>query len=233
MAASHTHFSRHFTLIELLVVIAIIAILAAMLLPALTKARNKARNASCINNMKQWHFVFTNYIDTFDDFLIPQRMGTIPATASTSNWYSSTTWLVQQLRPGVTSTAWDNEKNINQCPSWVYTPATSTAPKKAMSYGINYAIDPYPFLWLGTASSGVIKLTQLKKPARTMMLADSNVNGSGLPVDNNAYIDPAYTNTTCRVAYRHDNRANLLCASGNIESTSKLMPVPALAPYMP
>jgi prepilin-type N-terminal cleavage/methylation domain-containing protein/prepilin-type processing-associated H-X9-DG protein len=60
-----------FTLIELLVVIAIISILASILFPVFARARENARRSSCLSNQKQIGLGMMQYVQDYDEHMVP------------------------------------------------------------------------------------------------------------------------------------------------------------------
>ena len=75
-----------FTLIELLVVIAIIAILAAILFPVFGRARENARRTKCSSNLKQLGLAMAQYVQDYDESVMPGRAGTSCGGACYTTW---------------------------------------------------------------------------------------------------------------------------------------------------
>jgi len=151
--------TRHgFTLIELLVVIAIIAILAAILFPVFARAREKARQTSCLSNVKQIGLGMLMYIQDYDE-----RLPVHYYTAGDGNRYS----IIQVVHPYIRNIdVWD-------CPSASLSTGRDSSGNPAFlgerSYGWNHLI----FAWYET------KLASIKKPAETVIAADTCMDSWG------------------------------------------------------
>ncbi|MEA3400661.1 MAG: prepilin-type N-terminal cleavage/methylation domain-containing protein [Armatimonadota bacterium] len=149
---------RGFTLIELLVVIAIIAILAAILFPVFARAREKARQTSCLSNLKQIALGMRMYIEDYDE-----RLPYHYTRPSVGPRYS----IIQVVHPYI--------KNIDvwDCPSAALSTRRTSSGDPAFlgerSYGWNHLI----FAWYST------KLAKIKKPAETVIAADTCMDSWG------------------------------------------------------
>jgi prepilin-type N-terminal cleavage/methylation domain-containing protein/prepilin-type processing-associated H-X9-DG protein len=152
---------RGFTLIELLVVIAIIAILAAILFPVFAKAREKAKQASCLSNLKQLSLAFLMYCGDYDD-VFPKD--TDWNTALDNNYC-----IWDMINPYI------KNGQLWNCPSGGYGVTVSPVPPGGgagwwstdvpeCGYGMNWGFGQN---WNNT------KLTQVRYPSETFLLADS------------------------------------------------------------
>jgi prepilin-type N-terminal cleavage/methylation domain-containing protein/prepilin-type processing-associated H-X9-DG protein len=185
---------RHgFTLIELLVVIAIIAILASLLFPVFAQAREAARRTSCASNLKQLATAVTMYTQDYEE-LLPVDASTCtpggsPVSCSTRNpdrrIEAATAPYLKSSEVficGSTNTPevrWNSSWAACQRDNWAY-PSSFCYPNdpnrgKHLSYGWN------PIVFRKCSCSGLpTALAALRKPAETVMVADSRHGFTGV-----------------------------------------------------
>ena len=140
-----------FTLIELLVVIAIIALLMGILFPVLRKAREQGRDVVCRNNLRQVGLAANFYADQYGLY--------IPRSAE---WGGDIKPWFQLFMPFLAQKSIDNDYrsvDIFRCPSY---------PDKEQT--VCYVING----WTREGEPrGRSKLTDCKRPASTIYLADN------------------------------------------------------------
>lgn len=161
------YYKRGFTLIELLVVIAIIAILAAILFPVFISAQQKAKQTTCQSNLRQLSMAHLQYVSEWDETM--PRYQDWDAAGDTSR-------IVRYPCGGKKLAIWAyyifkyvrSVKSFN-CPS-SKTNWKGDSDVLNLKYGYNYKLTPR-----NAADTWWVdyKLSQVRKPGATVLLADS------------------------------------------------------------
>ncbi len=208
---------------ELLVVIAITAVLCAMLFPALSSARERAGTAACMSNVRQIGMMHQLYVNNFGVFC--------PAWDFDSQWDARFGYGDGGiLDEGIGGSAADSTgSRVFACPesSKKLKNIHNSAPKFA-GYGYNYLLSfadamAYPPQWRW------VRASQVKRPAGTVLLADSAV-----PLTYRSKLYAAPTSFLCNTTsgqggfadFRHQGRCTAVFADGHAALQTKLYSAP-------
>jgi type II secretory pathway pseudopilin PulG len=170
-----THQIYAFTLVELLVVTAAIAILVALLLPALAATKARANRTACLNNLRQINVGLRMYCDDSRDSS-PTTRGAVFGTQSWSGYRDKVNRYI-----GVNADS-SPKDTLFACPADTYYVdliRTSSSPIAGVGYvqaslhnQTNWNYSSYGFNGATKTGIGDRKLSSIKDPARTVLVAE-------------------------------------------------------------
>ena len=218
-----------FTLIELLVVIAIIAILAAMLMPALQQAREAGKGANCKSNLKQLATALEVYTTSFDDYYPTNEGERYTNDTNYRKNYAGTLMDCKMISVKCFFCPSERGKTRANYRKSILDSSVSAGCIYGLAeidYGYNhYSIGGTASVKNGSAIGGAATSTPakknlIKKPAATILLADSmGYDSNGLTGRGTFRIYPRHITTWPGVAYpAHRNSCSVAWVDGHVDS---------------
>ncbi len=193
-----------FTLIELLTVIAIIGILAAILIPVVGSVRDRARSAVCQSNLREWHTALLLYAEDHNGQL--PKGYYVNAPQGRDQFWSGR--LARYMNYG--DDIWGRQSplihdTVAECPSVPWRGESTY-----ISYGASVHGEDGQALatdWSSTDDPrGTHTIEQIRP--RTIVFGDTGPDYSS----RSTHLGWRGSN----MAYRHNNRANLILMGGSI-----------------
>lgn len=212
-----------FTLNELLVATAIIAILAALISPAVSKMKSSANTARCANNLRQLGAAMQVYCAQ-NDGIFPYVAEPGPPQGSGYLWPTS---LNLFMPPEYENVNWWNmgERNVFSCPEII---------KKLIAYDQNNAFWNYGSTYmvnnnvLATWPANRVRLANIKSPAKTPLLADSEFDFPNMTKYERVFSEKDHLDLNkgnYRLGTHHGGGGNVLFVDGHVELVKKTTPV--------
>ena len=190
-----------FSLVELLVVIGIIGILALIAVPTAQRIRDRAKQSSCLNNLKQWCYALTSYLD--------EHRGLMPAyePGASDGWFNVLPpYLgVETMSDLMAGNRAGRNKNLFICP------ADADAPDPGATYYSSYTLNT----WVDDGANQPpfkkrIRHSVLKFPTSFVVFTETCQGGTG-----GANLSTLVDAASGRSAFRHHKSINLGFADGS------------------
>lgn len=210
-----------YTLNEVLVTILILAVLMALLMPALRLVRQAAASTKCLSNLRQYQLANSTYATDWKGFYVPLSYSSATPAGWSDPWYSNVDF-IDRLRsdPALHFAAAAGSSLVRDelCPLAVKRAGQVTS-AVAYSYGLNQQCAlpavaangetaAVPRVWMN-GISGKVSFADGLDWALTLGGADpASYWLGGVPAPEGAIRSKSS-------AYRHRNRANVVCYDGH------------------
>jgi prepilin-type N-terminal cleavage/methylation domain-containing protein/prepilin-type processing-associated H-X9-DG protein len=236
---------KAFTLVELLVVIATIALLMSILMPALAAARAQGEAVVCKSNIRQLILANIGYSNENDGFCVPAASDMYPGGENLHRWHGvrdNKNEAFDPLRGPLVEYLSDGK--VKECPGKVRFVKSKkwdeSFEKGCGGYGYNMT-------YIGSRQwqSGIqtmsewekayaetTKVVEVRRPAMTLMFADTAFNQKGSLIEY-SFAEPPYFVMNGQlltdmyplpsIHFRHRDHANIGWADGHI-SPEKMAP---------
>jgi len=216
-----------FTLVELLVVIAIISLLTMIIAPSMGKARDMANNVTCMNNLRNLGKGMGLYHSENRDEFWPCTLYNTPKRGVTTYFWGTNTDPVDTSESPLLKTS-SAPLSALWCPEqpWgTYVPQGGVS-EPTTNYGYNaWCLDPPAWGRKNQAGEPMRckKRNDIANPNELFVFADSAMywapGGVGI-MQNSTHLEPVSGTwmQTPTTHFRHNGRANALCADGSADS---------------